>query len=123
MTSTLTLAETVPITTNPSNNLSPDYFRSYTGFKISIDKEKNEGKMTLQVYHIKRGDKDFFWYTVMYCTESGMTGGCSAYSNGWIEGKIAGQNWIIRDGNFDAVLGKNNGNVKSGSLHAILDRE
>jgi len=121
--STLTLA-------NSSNNKSkssvsepmqPIYYRGYTGFKIQPNKD---GKVTMQVYHMKMGDKDMFWFFVQYCVYGNNVSTCNYLSsNGWIEGKVAGQNWIIRNGSFDVVAGKNNAKIKSDSINAILKIE
>jgi len=104
--------------------IMPIDYRGYTGFKIFYDKELKDGKVTMQAYHIKRGNKDFFMYTVQYCVYNDMGGLCSAFSsNRWIEGKVAGKNWIIRDGDFSATLGQKIGNINSGSWHALLKIE
>jgi hypothetical protein len=109
----------IPSPSIPEPMLPIDY-RSYTG-KIVNDKNS---KVTMQIYHMKRGNKDMFSYYIQYCTSSGGIGTCGFFSSyGWIEGKIAGQNWIIRDGKFNAVLGKNNGIINYGSIHAILKIE
>jgi len=104
--------------------VQPIDYRSYTGFKIINNKESKEGKVTMQVYHMKMNNKDMLWYFVQYCTYGKTVSTCSYFSpNGWVEGKVAGNNWIIRNGNFDAVLGKNNGVIKSDSIHTILKIE
>lgn len=115
------ITETTPTTTIVP---SPVDYRSYTGFKIFHNKEIKESKITLQIYHMKMNNKDMFWYFVQYCTSSGMVGGCGAFSSaGWIEGKVVGQNWIIKNGSFDAVLGKQIGHIKTDSMHARLEIE
>jgi len=130
--STLGLAETNAnetigmFQTKPAQSVMsiPIDYRSYTGFKIINNKESKEGKVTMQTYHMKIDNKDMFWYFVQYCIYGKTISTCSYFSsNGWVEGKIAGNNWIIRNGNFDAVLGKNNGVIKSGSWHAVLKIE
>jgi len=106
-----TITETKPL---PPSAISSDY-RSYTGFY-------KDGKVTLQVYHSKIDSKDMFWYYAMYCQSSGNIGTCGVLYN-WVEGKVAGQNWIIKDGSFNAVLGKNVGHLTFNSIHVNLKIE
>ena len=117
--SSTALADNV-IETKPTSPVHPVDYRGYTGFKIN----NKEGKITLQAYHTKMNKKDMFLYSVQYCITDDPFGICSYfYSNGWVEGKVVGQNWIIRDGNFNAVLGKKVGHIKTDSLQAKLDIE
>lgn len=122
--STMTFAETTKPTTINPQPVHPVDYRSYTGFKISYGKEFKDGKITLQTYHTKMNNKDMFLYYVQYCVTNNQFGTCSYfYSNGWVEGKVAGNNWIIRDGSFNAVLGKNIGHLKTDSISANLKIE
>jgi len=119
----------IPISEKPPSAIIPEPmlpidYRGYTGFKIFYNKELKDGKVTMQAYHMKMNNKDMFFYFVQYCTYSGGVGTCGFLSsNGWIEGKVAGKNWIIRDGDFNAILGQKIGNIRSGSWHAILNIE
>ncbi len=124
----------IPISDKPPSAIIPDSsipepmlpidYRGYTGFKIFYNKELKDGKVTMQAYHMKMNNKDMFMYFVQYCTYSDGVGTCGFLSsNGWIEGKVAGKNWIIRDGDFNAILGQKIGNIRSGSWHALLNIE
>jgi len=119
----------IPILEKPSSAIIPEPmlpidYRGYTGFKIFYNKELKDGKVTMQAYHMKMNNKDMFMYFVQYCTYSGGVGTCGFLSsNDWIEGKIAGKNWVIRNGDFNAVLGQKIGNIRSGSWHALLNIE
>jgi hypothetical protein len=115
MVSSTAFAEKTTETRPTPPSAVPTDYRSYTGlFK--------DGKVTLQVYHSRINDKDMFWHYVMYCQSSGNIGTCGVLYN-WVEGKVAGQNWIIKDGNFNAVLGKKVGHLDFNSLHVKLEIE
>jgi hypothetical protein len=123
MVSSTVFADKVTETTSKTPSNMPPYsidYRSYTGFKVN----GKEGKITLQAYHTKMDNKDMFLYYVQYCVNNDRIGTCSYfYSNGWTEGKVAGQNWIIKDSNFNANLGKKIGHIKTDSLQAKLEIE
>jgi hypothetical protein len=115
MVSSTALAEKITETKPSPPSAIPTDYRSYTGlFK--------DGKVTLQAYHAKIDNKDMFWYYAMYCKSSGQISTCGTLYN-WVEGKVAGQNWIIRDGNFNAVLGKKVGHLTFNSIHVKLEIE
>jgi hypothetical protein len=121
--SALSLADSSNDKSKPlvSEPMQPIDYRSYTGFKIQPNKD---GKITMQVYHMKMEDKDMFWYFVQYCIYGKTVSTCSYLSsNGWIEGKIAGNNWIVKSNNFSVNAGKNNAKIKSDSINAILNIE
>jgi len=102
----------------------PVEHRSYTGFKIKYGKEIKEGKITMYVYHTKMNNREVFWFFVEHCTYEGMVGGCGVFSSGgWVEGKVSGQNWIIRDESFNAFLGKNIGHIRTNYMFATLKIE
>lgn len=121
--STLSLADFSNDKSKPlvSESMQPIDYRSYTGFKIQPNKD---GKVSIQIYHMKMEEKDIFWYFVQYCVYGKTVSTCNYLSsNGWIEGKIAGNNWIIKSNNFSVNAGKNNAKMKSDSINAILNIE
>ena len=133
-TSSGTIVREIPISEKPPSAIIPNpsipepmppiEYRGYTGFKIFYNNKIKDGKVTIQTYHMKMNNKDMFFYFVQYCTYSGGIGTCGFLSsNGWIEGKVSGNNWIIRDVDFNAVLGNKIGHIKSGSWHALLNIE
>ena len=78
----------------------------------------------MQVYRTKMDNKDMFWYFIQYCIYDNDISTCAYLSsNGWIEGKVEGNNWILKDANLNIIAGKNNARIKSDSINAILSIE
>ena len=119
--STLSLADSSNDKSLLSEPMQPIDYRSYTGFKIQPNKD---GKITMQVYHMKMEGKDVFWYFIQYCIYGKDISTCNYLSsNSWIEGKIAGNNWIIKSGNLSLSAGRNNAKIKTDSINALLNIE
>ena len=95
-------------------------FRHYKGqLKTIYNKEIQEGTMEIFIEHTKIDNKDMFMYTVIQCFISPYGGLCGAYkTTDWVEGRVSGNNWVIRHGNFNALLGKKNGHVIVKTLNA-----
>jgi hypothetical protein len=125
--STLSLAETK---TNPSSNVIetkpvsyPFEYRNYKGdFTMTYDNIKQKGTIYMYVYHEKRDKKDFFSYYIVQCFESSNGGVCGVNTSPYLsEGKVAGNNWIIKDGIIDAHLGEKTGHLTIKTSNALTN--
>lgn len=100
----------------------PIEYRVYTGDVMINQKNGNvqRGRATLVVNKIPNENLFGYWY--YYCIEFDMGGACIAAPwRGWIEGKMANGNWMIRSGNFAAVLGEKNGHVFVKSSNLVIN--